>query len=85
MHNHALGIELYTPITLCEKPIKDVVVLKVECSDEEAERLTRNVLIGNSTNSGTFPVFVSDYLGNPNNPQVIMLNLDNIKVVWKID
>ena len=85
MHNHVLGVELYTPITLCEKSVRDIVIIKVCCSEQEAEQLTRNVLNEVNTNVGTYSFFVSDNVGNPFNPQNIMLELQNIKGIWKHD
>lgn len=84
MHNHALGAELHTPIFLCGKPTRNIVVLKVECSDEEAERLTRNVLENINTNIGTYLISVSDETGNPLNPQNVMLDIAMVKDIWKI-
>lgn len=85
MHNHALGVELRAPIILCGKPTRDLVVLKVDCSNEEAERLARNVLNRINTNFGIFSFDVSDNTGNPFNPQKISLNLENIKNLCEIN
>lgn len=79
MHHHALGLELHTPVRLCGKPATEIVVLKVNCSDNEAEVLLRNVLNGVNTNCGEYPLSVSDDLGNPLNPQKVILNLKEIK------
>ena len=38
MRHHALGMTLHTPIILCEKPAKEIVVLKVICNDGEVTR-----------------------------------------------
>lgn len=85
MHKHALCVELYTPIIVCGKPTKEIVVLKVECSDEESEHLTRNVLNAINTNAGTYSFIVSDNTGDPFNPQTITLKLQDIKEIWKIN
>ena len=79
MHHHALGLELHDPVILCGKPTTEIVVLQVNCSDKEAEQLTLNVLNELNSNSGVYSISVSDYLGNPFNPQIIHLNLENIK------
>lgn len=79
MHHHALGLELYSPVILCGTPTTEIVLLKVNCSDMEAELLTRNVLEEINTNVGIYSVSVSDNLGNPLNPQIIHLNLENIQ------
>lgn len=79
MRHHALGLELHTPVILCGKRTTEIVVLKVNCSDDEAEQLTRNVLYEMNTNSGIYSISVSDGFGDPLNPQIIHLNLENIK------
>lgn len=79
MHHHALGLELHEPVILCGKPTTETVVLKVNCSDNEAEVLLRNVLNGVNTNCGEYSLSVSDDLGNPLNPQKVILNLKEIK------
>ena len=79
MLNHALGVELYTPVILCGKTVRELVVLKVNCSDQEAKILTRNALSKINTNYGIYSFCVSDNLGNPFNPQQINLNLENIR------
>ena len=84
MHKHALGVELYTSIIVCGKPTREIVVLKVECSDEESERLTRNVLENINTNVGIYLISVSDETGNPLNPQNVMLDITMVKDIWKI-
>lgn len=84
MHHHALGIELHTPVLLCGKPTTDIVLLKVNCSDKESEQLTRNVLEGVNTNVGIYSITVSDETGNPHNPQILQLNLQNIEQTWPI-
>lgn len=81
MHNHALGVELCTPVVLCGMPEREIVILKVICTDKEAERLTRNVLNRINTNIGIFSFYVSDNTGNPLNPQRISLDLENIKTL----
>ncbi len=81
MHHHALGLELYAPVIICGKPDTEIVVLKVDCSDKEAEQLMRNVFNALNTKHGIYSIFVSDDLGNPLNPQKIQLNLENIKEV----
>lgn len=83
MHHHALGLELYAPVILCGKPTTEIVVLKVNCSDNEAEQLTRNVLNEMNTNFGIYLISVSDDFGNPFNPQIMYLNLENIKGICK--
>ena len=82
MHNHALGIELHSPIFLSGKPITEVVLLKVNCTEQEAEILTQNVFNTINTNSGKYLVLISDDLGNPFNPQNVILDLENIKEVY---
>ena len=82
MHNHALGVDLYNSIILCGKSVRDVVILKVKCPEQEAEHLTRNVLNEMNTNTGTYLFLVSDDKGNPFNPQTIILELQNIKEIW---
>ena len=79
MHHHALGLLLHAPVILCGKPTTEIVVLKVHCSENEAEQLTRNVLNEMNTNYGIYSISVSDDLGNPHNPQIVHLNLENIK------
>lgn len=79
MHHHALGVELYDPIILCGKATTEIVVLKVNCSDKEAEQLTKNALNKINTNWGIYSISVSDDKGNPFNPQIVSLNLENIK------
>lgn len=82
MHNRALGIELHNPIILHGKPTTEIVLLKVNCSEQEAEQLTRNVLNNVNTNNGSYLVLVSDDIGNPHNPQAIILELSLIKFTW---
>lgn len=84
MHHHALGIELHAPVLLCGKPTTDIVLLKVNCSDKESEQLTRNVLEGVNTNVGIYSITVSDETGNPHNPQHILLDIANVKEIWRI-
>ncbi|MCM1071861.1 MAG: hypothetical protein NC210_05840 [[Clostridium] fimetarium] len=84
LHHHALGIELHTPIMLCGKPTSEIVALKVNCSDQEAEQLARNVLEEINTNVGAYSISVSDENGNPLNPQALWLNLQNIKQIWQV-
>ncbi len=83
MLQRALGVELYTPILLCEKLTTEIVILKVNCSDQEAEHLLRNVMDGIDTNTGKYSVLVSDDKGNPLNPQRVMIDLKSILTVWK--
>lgn len=84
MHKHALGVELYTPIILCEKSVRNITILKVNYSEQLVEQLTRNVLNEVNTNVGVYSFLVSDNVGNPFNPQNIMLELQNIKGIWKV-
>ena len=43
----------------------------------------QSIKVGNNTNNGTYRVIVSDKDGDPLNPQIINLNLQDIVSVWK--
>ncbi|MBJ2161056.1 MAG: hypothetical protein JFR39_03010 [Muribaculaceae bacterium] len=84
MHKHALGVELHTPIVLCGKLTSELVLLNVVCTQQEAELLTTNALNAINTNKGIYLVSVSDEVGNPLNPQRVIIDISNIKEVYKI-
>ena len=84
MHHHALRLELHDPVILCGKPTTEIVVLQVNCSDKDSEVLLRNVLDGVNTNYGEYSLSVSNDLGDPFNPQNVMLNIQMVKDIWKI-
>ncbi len=81
MHKHALGVELYTPIIVSGKPIVNVVALKVECSDKEAQIWACNALNQVNTNTGVYSFLVSDATGDPHSPHIIKIDLQNIKQI----
>jgi hypothetical protein len=78
MRNRVLCVRFDTPIRLCGKLTNEVILLNVNCSESEAEQLTRNVLNGVDTGVGEYSVAVSDESGNPLNPQNVKINLQNI-------
>lgn len=81
MHHKALGLELTSPILLDGVLTNEIVVLKINCTDKEAEKLTFNVLKQINTDTGIYSVSVSDSKGNPYNPQEVRLDLRNIKMI----
>ena len=79
MHNHVHEIELKQPILLCGEFTDNIILLKVNCTEEEKAHLVFNALNHVNTYRGVYSVSVSDKSGNPLNPQSIMLDLENIK------
>ena len=79
MQNHALEVELKQPILMCGESTENIVLLKVNCTEEESALFASNVSKQVDTNSGVYSVSVSDKSGNPLNPQSVMLDLENIK------
>lgn len=85
MQKHALGVELHTPIILCGKLTSELILLNIVCSKQEKELLTTNVLNAINTTEGKYLMSVSDEVGDPFNPQHIIIELCNIKNVYKKD
>lgn len=83
LKDHALGIELRSPILLEGEKRRDLILLKIESDNTSDDFFQKNIKGGINTNTGIFPVFVSDREGNPQNPQRVMLNLEEIAEVWK--
>lgn len=81
--NRVLEADLLSPIKLCGKFVEEIIILKVNCNEKEAEILTKHYFNGIKTENGVFSFSVSDCDGNPFNPQSIMVDINNIKNIWK--
>lgn len=77
-----LHLELYRQIQLEDVLTCDLIMLEVESSTETDMVFMQSINQGIDTNTGTFRVIVSDKNGDPLNPQIINLDLENIKTVW---
>lgn len=74
---------LSSPVQLEDVMTSDIILLKVDSDESKNYAFIRSIEDGINTNTGEYYVIVSDKNGNPCNPQRIVLNLDNIKEVWK--
>ena len=83
LKNKCLHLELKNPILLEDQLTKDLILLKID--DDEV--LRKNILLSlmncKNTNEGTFKVLVSDKRGEPYNPQIVHLDLQNIETIWQ--
>lgn len=78
-----LHLELSRPVQLEDVMTNDIILLNVK-TDKDKDIVSQNAIkAGINTNDGTYHVIVSDKNGNPLNPQIINLNLQDIVNVWK--
>lgn len=78
-----LHLELSRPVQLGDVMTNDIILLNVKTDMAKDDVFLNAIRTGINTNVGTFHVIVSDKNGNPLNPQIINLNLQDIVNVWK--
>lgn len=78
-----LGILLKKSILINNKESSEITLLEVGRNNLEKEQIAKSLFEGKNTNTGIYPVFVSDIKGNPLNQQVVNLQLENILEVWE--
>lgn len=78
-----LHLELSRPVKLEDVMTDDIILLNVK-TDMATDAIFLNALkAGINTNAGAYLFIVSDKNGNPLNPQIINLNLQDIVNVWE--
>lgn len=77
-----LHLVLNEPIPLQDIITSEIIILEINEREEIERQILTSLNQGHNTNHGIFKISVSDKDGNPLNPQIINLNLKNIKEVW---
>ena len=83
LNKKVIHIELSSPVLIEDKLTTDIILLKVDSDPDKDMEFLQSIKVGNNTNNGTYRVIVSDKDGDPLNPQIINLNLQDIVSVWK--
>ena len=82
LNKKVLHLELFHPVQLEDVMTTELILLKVESDEAKDIAFLHAIKDGINTNIGEFRVVVSDKNGNPLNPQVIFLNLNDIHEIW---
>lgn len=76
-------MELSQPVPLENVMTNDIILLKVDSDEAQNAAFLKSIKDGVNTNTGMFGVIVSDKNGDPLNPQIINLNINDITEIWE--
>lgn len=83
LKNKILHLELSQPVQLENAMTNDIILLKVDSDEAQNAAFLKSIKDGVNTNTGVFGVVVSDKNGDPLNPQIINLNINDINEIWE--